>query len=152
MKKKYIVDLSMSEKEYVYNVLYSNDVAIGYKKRASILIMADQSVGKPATQEEIAERSAVSDITVYNTIRDYCEHGMEYALTFKKQKNPPRPAIVSGEAEARIIALACGEPPKGFSRWSVRLLTEKVVELAILPTASRETIRRTLKKRNLSLI
>lgn len=103
------------------------------------------------TQEEIAARCGVSDVTVYHTVRDYCERGIEYALHFQKREKPPRPAIVTGEKEARIIALACGEPPAGFSRWTVRLLTEKVVELSIMPEVSRETIRRTLKKRNLNL-
>jgi len=113
--------------------------------------MADESMGKPMTQEEMAARCGVSDVTVYHTVRDYCERGIEYALHFQKREKLPRPAIVTGEKEARIIALACGEPPAGFSRWTVRLLTEKVVELSIMPEVSRETIRRTLKKRNLSL-
>ena len=101
-------------------------------------------MGKPMTQEEIAVRCGVCDVTVYHTIRDYCERGLDYTLQFQKRK-PPRPAIITGEKEARIIALACGEAPKGFSRWTIRLLTEKVVELSIMPEVSRETIRRVLK-------
>ncbi len=60
--------------------------------------------------------------------------------------------ITSGEKEARIIALACGEPPEGYCRWTVRLLRDKVVELEIMESVSRETIRRVLKKRNFDLI
>jgi len=75
---------------------------------------------------------------------------MEYALTFKhtKANNPP---IVTGDVEARIVALACGKAPDGFARWTVRLLTEKIVELNILEEVSRETVRTTLKKHDLSL-
>ena len=152
MNKKYGVRLRETEKEEVQRVLNGLGTTSRYRKRANILIMADESVGKPMTQEEIAARCGVSDVTVYHTIRDYCERGLEYTLHFQKREKPPRPAIVTGEKEARIIALACGKPPEGFSRWTVRLLTEKVVELSILPEASRETIRRTLKKRSLSLI
>ena len=151
MNKKYIVSLSAGDKSFVHDVLNSPKTAKTYKKRANILLMADESVGKPATQAEIAVRCGVSDVTIYHTLRDFCEHGSAYTLKFKTPENPPRPPIVTGEKEARIIALACGEPPQGFSGWTVRLLTEKVVELSILPVASRETVRRTLKKLNLSL-
>lgn len=151
MNKKYVVRLSEKEKKLVNEILNSKKTAAGYKKRANVLLLLDESVGKPATQAEIAARCGVSDVTVYHTVRDYCQHGIEYALQYKKSQTPPRAAIVTGEKEARIIALACGEPPKGYSRWTVRLLTEKIIELSIVPTASRETVRRTLKKLNLSL-
>ena len=150
-KKKHEITLSLPEKEYAYKILYSRYAVVGCKKRANILLMSDQSAGKPAMLSEIAERSAVSNVTVYNTIRDYCEHGIEYALTIKRPDKPPRPPIVTEKHAVQIAALASGEPPEGYSRWSIRLLTEKIVELAILPTASRETVRCTLKKLNLSL-
>lgn len=152
MKKKYRVKLSEAEREEVQGVLNGEGTPSRYRKRANVLLQADENAGEPMTQAEIAVRCGVSDVTVYHTIRDYSERGIEATLHFEKRENAPRPAIVTGEKEARIIALACGEPPEGFSRWTVRLLTEKVVELSILPEASRETIRRTLKKRNFSLI
>lgn len=151
MRKKYTVKLNAIEQGYAQDVISSTTTSQSCKKRASVLLLRDENIGKPASQEEVAKRCGVSDVTVYHTVRDYCEHGIKYALTFKKLENAPRPAIVGGESEARIIALACGEPPEGFSRWTVRMLTDKVVELAILPSVSRETVRRTLKKHNLSL-
>ena len=151
MRKKYMVKLTLVERRYAQEMVSSQTISKSCKRRANVLLMRDECVGRPAVQEEVAKRCGVSDVTVYHTIRDYCEHGIEYALTFKKPANPSRPAIVGGESEARIIALACGEAPKGFSKWTVRLLTEKVVELSILPCVSRETVRRTLKKHNLSL-
>ncbi len=60
----------------------------------------------------------------------------------------PRPAICDGEAEAKLIALRCGEPPLGYSRWSLRLLADKVVEREIVRTISHETVRQLLKKTN----
>jgi len=151
MKKKYSVSLSNEEKSYAHDVLENKVTATGFRKRASVLIMLDESVGKPETYEQIAARCNVTAVTVWQTAKDYCEKGIEYSLSYQNPENPPRPAIVTGEQEARIIALACGDPPKGYSRWTVRLLTERLVELSILPAVSRETVRRTLKKLNLDL-
>ena len=151
MKKKYSVTLTNEDRTYAHDILESNKTATGFRKRASVLIMLDEGVGKPETHEQIAARCNVTPVTVWQTAKDFCEKGIEYTLNFQGPENPPRPPIVTGEREARIVALACGEPPVGFSRWTVRLLTEKVIELSILPAASRETIRRTLKKLNLDL-
>lgn len=151
MKKKYRIMLTNQERAYAHDVLNNSETATGFRKRASVLIMLDEGVGKPETHSQIAARCNVTEVTVWQTAKSYCENGIENALAFHNPKNPPRPALVSGEKEARIVALACGDPPKGYSRWTVRLLTEKVVELSILPAASRETVRRTLKKLNLSL-
>ena len=151
VNKKYVIRLSRDEQGYAQKVMDSAGTARGYKKRANALLMMDEVVGNPAKRSGIAQRCGLSEVTVYHVARDFCEHGIQYALQFKKPKEPARPPIVSGEREARIIALACGEPPEGYARWTIRLLTEKVVELSILPVASRETVRRTLKKRNLSL-
>jgi transposase len=114
------------------------------KKRANILFMSDIGAGKPMVQSEIATRCGVSGVTVFNTLRDYCTEGLDYTLSFKRTK-ATNPAIVTGDIEARIVALACGKSPDGSTRWTVRLLTEKIVELNILDTVSRETVRTTLK-------
>lgn len=152
MNKKYVIRLSKEEQEMAHRIAEDKTTSKTYKRRANILLMVDESKGKIAKQEEIAARCGVSTVTVYHTLRDYCEQGIEYALKFKTPAQPSKKPIVTGEREARIIALACGEAPDGCARWTVRLLTEKVVELEILPHGSRETIRRTLKKLNLSLI
>jgi transposase len=151
MNKKYYIKLSEEEKRYTHTIMNDPKTPETFRKRSHILLLADESVGKPPKQAEIAERCAVTDVTVYQTIRDFCEHGLEYALHYKRPADPPRKPIVTGEKEARIIALACGTPPVGFSRWTVRLLAKKAVELEIVETICPETIRTTLKKRNLSL-
>ncbi|MDR2689308.1 MAG: helix-turn-helix domain-containing protein, partial [Azoarcus sp.] len=69
-----------------------------------------------------------------------------HGVTRKKRETPPVAPIATGDTEARIIALACGEPPKGFSRWTLRLLEEKIVELGIVDHISDNTIGRLLKK------
>ncbi|BBB90829.1 MAG TPA: helix-turn-helix domain-containing protein [Methylomusa anaerophila] len=151
MNKKYHVKLNDREKEYVYQVMNQDKTCKSVKKRCTILLLADETVGKPPTQEEIAQRCGVSDVTAYQTIKDYSNQGIEYTLRSQKPAQLPRKPIITGEIEARIIALACSEPPKGFSRWTIRLLARKAVELEIIEAVGREAIRTTLKKHNLSL-
>jgi hypothetical protein len=92
----------------------------------------------------------VSTPTIFNTIKAFSEEGLEAILRFKTPMEPNRKPMVTGEMEARIIAIACGAPPEGYGRWTVRSLTNKI-ELDIVPGISRETVRRVLKKRNSSL-
>jgi len=150
MNQKYIISLTPHERKKVLSISTSPTSSKSIKKRACILLLADNSAGKPMTQKEMSVRCGVSDVTVHHTIKDFCTHGLGYTLKFKRTKatNPP---IVTGDIEARIIALACSPPPTGFSNWTLQLLTDRVVELKIIDTISKETIRKTLKKRNLSL-
>ncbi|WP_226002987.1 helix-turn-helix domain-containing protein [Paenibacillus sp. BJ-4] len=99
----------------------------------------------------MARRSGVSDVTVFYTVKDYCTRGLHETLSYRKRAEPARPSQVTDEVEARIITLACSEPPEGYARWTVRLLTRRVIELNILESVGRETIRTTLKKQNLNL-
>jgi hypothetical protein len=150
MNKKYVVSLMPSERKRIQDTANDKAVSTTIRKRANILLLADECAGKPMKQEEISIRCGVSDVTVFHTLKEYCIYGLDYALKFKRTK-ATNPRIVTGEVEARIVALACGEPPQGFCRWTVRLLTERIVELKILEKVSRETVRGTLKKHNLSL-
>jgi transposase len=152
MKKKYTVHLSKEDRLEIFERLDATDTPKTLRKRCNILLLSDESVGKPQTQEEIAKRCGVSGVCVYQTVKDYCNEGLTYVLRRRTHKNPPRKPVVTGEGEARIVALACSEPPEGRSRWTVRLLTERILELEIVPSIGRETVRTTLKKHNLSLI
>ena len=77
---------------------------------------------------------------------------LKATLNRKKRETPPVPAKVTGEVEAHIIALACGEPPKVYSKWTLRLLAEKTVELGYIESVSHSTVSSVLKKMNVSLI
>jgi hypothetical protein len=79
------------------------------------------------------------------------EEGLEVALERKPREKPPREVTFDGAFEARLIALACSDAPKGHLRWTVRLLADKVVELDIAPAVSHMTVQRVLKKMNLNL-
>ena len=83
---------------------------------------------------------------VYRVRKQLVEEGVEAVLSRKQRATPAVPAIFDGEKEAKLIALACSKPPKGYARWTLRLLENKVVELGIVDRASDSTIGRTLKK------
>jgi len=83
---------------------------------------------------------------VYRVRKQLVEEGFEAVLSRKPRAAPPVSRIFDGEKEAKLIALACSEPPKGRARWTLRLLEDKVVELNIVDRASDSTIGRTLKK------
>ena len=121
--------------------------------RAKIILALDTSGGRtPDRHEAIAERVGISRQAVNNIKRDYlAANNTAVFLQRKKRETPPVPPKVTGEMEARIIALACGEAPKGYARWTLRLLAEKCVELRYSSTMSHMTISRLLKKTNLSL-
>jgi len=99
--------------------------------RARIILGLDISENKAAeTQEDIAKRIGVSRQTVNNAKNDFLAiNDVTQFLQRKKRETPPVPSKITGELEARIIALACSEAPEGYARWTVRLLAEKSVEL-----------------------
>jgi len=122
--------------------------------RARIILALDTSGGrKEFSQSEIAEHIGVSRQTVINVRDDFLKAtDLSTFLRRKKRETPPVKPKVTGELEARIIALACGEVPEGYAKWTLRLLAEKCVELSYIDTLSHMTVSRLLKKHNLSLI
>jgi transposase len=144
MKTKYVIALTETERKYAQKVVNDKTTAETFKKRAQIILALDTNIGKPELQGKIAKRVGVTPPTIFNTIKQFYEEGLETALRFKKPAEPNKKPAVNGEMEARIIATVCGTPPEGFGRWTVRSLTERV-RLDIAPGVSRETVRRSLK-------
>ena len=103
------------------------------------------------TVSEIANAYRTTPTTVQTVRASYCKNGLEATINRKKRETPPIPAKVTGEVEAHIIALACGQPPEGYSRWTLRLLADKTVELGYIESISHVTVSTILKKTNLSL-
>lgn len=149
MYKKFRICLSDEEKEYISKVKCSPHTSLGIIKRCDVLTMADESSHKAKTKREIADLCSVCDVTVYNIIKSYCENGLKATLSIYENRAPRRKTVVDAETELKIIKLVHQNPPKGHSRWSVRLLTEKIIELKLVPTIGRETIRKILKKNNI---
>jgi len=145
--KKYIVRLSNDEKTYLEKIIGTGRDAAGRLLKARILLKADIGAGGEGWLDgRITEALETSLSTVQRLRRRFVEDGLEAALSRKKRARPPITPIFDGEAEARLIQLACSEPPAGHARWSLRLLESKVVELGIVDAASDSTIGRVLKK------
>jgi hypothetical protein len=151
MKKKHIVRLTDEERDFAYSVLESK-ATDGIRKRALTLIMLDEKAEEPEPYARIADKCNVSVASVFNIARDYCEYGIEKTLSRGKYVKAPREFIVTDEIEAKLVALAHTAPPLGRSRWSARLLAETMGRLGIVPSISRDTVWRALKKLNNDLV
>ncbi len=145
MPKKYVVRLSDSERATLSDVVKKLKGSSTKVRRAQILLKADAN-GPAWTDAQIAEAVGCRTKTVENVRERLVTVGFEDTLNGKRPVQPPRPKLLSGEQEAKVIALRLGPPPKGFANWTLRLLAEQVVELEIVESISHETIRQTLKK------
>lgn len=151
MNKKYVVRLTGKEREELLGLIRVGKAAAYKLLWARILLKADQGEDGPAlSDEEIAQALETTIRTVERLRQRLVEEGLEAALNRKKRETPPRAPVLDGKCEARLIAMSCSEPPKGRARWTVRLLADKLVELEVVESVSRETVRRTLKKTNSS--
>ena len=119
---------------------------------ARSLLLCDAGPQGPAwTVADTAEAMGVTPRTIEHLKKRFVEEGLAAALERRQPEKPPREVTFDGAFEARLIALACSETPKGRRRWTVRLLAEKAVELSLTTSVSHMTIQRILKKTNLSL-
>jgi transposase len=143
MKKKYIVRLTDSERATLEQMVRKLKGSSQKVRRANILLKAD-AAGPAWTDARIAEAYGCRRQTVENLRERLVREGFESAVNGQARK--PRPKVLDGKQEAQLIALRLGPPPAGFANWSLRLLAERVVELAITPAISYETVRRTFKK------
>jgi len=145
--KKYIVTLTKDERE-VLSLLVSKGKHKS-QKILNVLILLGCDEGeyqiKRSTNEEMARVLNISMKKIDRMKKRFVEDGLEVALNGKKG-NRIYTKKADGDFEAHLVALSCSEPPKGFARWSLRLLADKVVELDYIDTISHETVRRVLKK------
>ena len=146
MRKKYIIRLTGEERQQLKDMV-SKGKAAAYKiKHANIMLMADANVER-RSDKEIAKALSVHANTVRGVRQRFVEQGREAALERKKQSRPSREPLLDGEQEARLIALRCSAPPPGYSRWTLHLLADQLVELEVVQSISHETVRKVLKKR-----
>ncbi len=145
--KKYVVKLSAEERERLHALTRTGKHPAQRLMKARILLKADASEpGEAWSDSQIADALDTSLATVARTRQQLVEEGVEGVLTRKHSPASARPRIFDGAGDARLIALACSEPPKGHARWTLRLLEDKVVELNIVDRVSDNTIGRTLKR------
>jgi transposase len=151
MEKKYTVILTDTERDNLKRLIAAGTAPARKLTHARILLKADQgSEGPGWVDEQVADAVEVSQPTVSRVRKQYVEEGLEAALN-RRPPNREYHRKLDGEQEARLVALACSEPPEGQARWSLRLLADRMVELEVVDDLSYQTVRRTLKKTNLSL-
>ena len=128
--------------------------SVAIVKRVRVILCLDTSNKTTHLRpSRIAERVGLSRQAIYDIRDDFlASESIESFLSRKKRERPPVEPKITGEVEARLIALACSEPPKGCARWTLHLLAEKSVELNLVDSLSHMSAQRILKKRNFSLI
>ena len=152
MAKSYRVTLSKSERKDLEQLLSRGKSDVRRLQHARVLLKADESKWGPRWLDtEIAEAFDLSVRTVERIRKRFVEEGLEIALSPYRTGRRQYRCKLDGEQEARLIALACSDPPEGHGRWSLRLLADKMVELDYVDELSYETVRQTLKKTNSSL-
>ena len=145
---KYVIELSAEEKAKLTEIVTKGNSPARTILRANILLASDRQSEKYMTVSETAKAYHTTPTTVQNVRASYCGKGLEATIHRKKRETPPVPAKVTGEVEAHVIALACGEPPEGYAKWTLQLLANQTVELGYIDSISHVTIRTILKKTN----
>lgn len=140
--KKYIVKLSLEEREELLKLTSKGKINARSMKRAQILLKADDGL----KDEAIIKALNSTRPTVERTRKRFVEGGIEKAIY--DDKRPGSMTKLDGRGEAQLLALACSPAPDGHERWTLRLLADKLVELDVVESIARETVRQALKKMN----
>ena len=153
MSPRYRVTLTQEEREELETLTKRGKTHAKRFVHARALLLCDAGDNGPAWKvEDVAEALGITSRTIEHLKKRFVESGLEAAMERKSRDKPPRDIKFDGAFEARLIALACTDAPEGRTRWTVRLLADKAVELNFAESVSPMTVQRTLKKTNLSLI
>jgi transposase len=148
--KRYKVNLRADEREALDRLVNTGKGSASRLRRARILLMADESQAGGGWQDAEIAKALGTHLRTVERIREKCvESGIEGALNHTRPQKS-RSTVLDGEKEARLVQLACTAAPDGRENWTMQMLADKLIELEIVGTISRETVRTTLKKMNLS--
>src|SRR5512134_1433929 len=151
-RPKYIVRLTADERTELDDLIRTGKRAASALVHARILLKADAGAGGPGWDDaQIAEAVECGASTVYRVRQAFVTEGLTAAL-FRKKPSGRQYRKLDGVQEAHLIALACGAPPDGRRRWTLRLLADRLVELAVVDAISPECVRTTLKKRTQAVV
>jgi len=145
MHKKYIVRLSEEERATCQAAIKKLKGSSQKVRRAHLLLKADAD-GPAWTDAQIAKAFDCRVQTLENLRKRLVTEGFELALDGKQREKPPTPPKLDGAGEAKLIAMRLGKPPKGFGKWTLRLLAGQLVKLELVDSICPETVRQTLKK------
>ena len=151
--KEHVVTLTAGDRSALSRVVSTGTRPARMITRARILLELDETDGPASDRRVVAERVGVSENTVYRVAQRFAEVGgdVEAVIGRRKRATPPVPAKVTGDVEARVIALACTTPPAGYERWSLRLLERQVLLTDGIPPLDHSTIGRVLKRGGFAL-
>jgi transposase len=150
-RKQHIIRLTRDDRRMLQQVVRTGHRSAWSIQRARILLASDAAADGPAlTDAVVAEQVGGSARTVARARSDWATRGLA-CLDRRPQRRPSVPPKLSDAQILEIAALACTDPPPGFARWSLRLLTTRVVELGLVDTIAPETIRKALQKGGSSL-
>jgi len=153
MSPRYRVTLTHEERKELETLTKRGKTHAKRFVQARALLLCDAGDNGPAWKvEDVAEALGITSRTIEHLKKRFVESGLEAAMERKSRDKPPRDIKFDGAFEARLIALACTDAPEGHTRWTIRLLADKAVELNFAESVSPMTVQRTLKKTNLSLI
>ena len=147
MNKKYIVRLSKAEQKELKE-LTGKGKAEAYKIKHANILLAANANGANREDKEISKMYHCHVKTVENIRKRLVEYGLEVAIERKPPSKPRRKKKLDGKQEAHLIALSCSKAPQGRDRWTLKMLSDEMVTLAIVDKISTETVRKTLKKTN----
>lgn len=148
MPKKYVVKLKARERLELEQFVRRGRHSVREVTRARVLLAVDRDA---CTDEEAAEEAGVSLGTVERTRKRFCREGVKATLEGHPQPLRPEKRKIDGEAEAKLITLACSSPPDGRESWTLDLLADRMVKLNYVSGVSGQTVRRVLKKTRLNL-
>lgn len=147
MRREHLIKLSNEQREELGRLTKAGECQVRVYKRARALLLSDARV----SEAEILKQADISLATLKRIRRRFCESQSEVQEVVKDKPKPGRPSRFSGEERAKLTALACSDAPAGRSRWTLRLLADKAVELGLVETISHEGVSAILKKTSLSL-
>lgn len=146
-KLKYNVRLTDDEKKQLKKLIKNGVASAREIMRANILLATNNNRVPKLTVAQVAERCQSTTTTVQTIRKEYALSELESTIKRKKRDKPPIEPKITGDVEAHIIALSCSAPPDGFSKWTVRLLADKTVELGYIDSISYVSVSTVLKKR-----
>lgn len=144
---KFVVTLTEEERADLHRLVRAGAAPARKRLHAQVLLQADASpVGPDWPDQRIREALHVSPSTIHRVRQRFVEESLESALSGRPMPRRPDKVKLGAGLDAHLIALACSDPPAGAARWTVRLLSDRLVESGRIDGVSEETVRKALKK------
>jgi transposase len=142
---KVVVRLSDDQRDALEQLLHAGSCPAAMRRRAEVLLLTDAGGPDALPDEDVAEHLGTSRMTVQRVRHQFAAEGLDATLHRKKPTGRQYRAL-DGAQEARLVAIACSEPPEGHARWTMELLADRLVELKVIDSIHPSTVCRTLQK------